>query len=79
MLHHFFLIFTIYLELLIKFNYVGLTLGNGAVSADKDRIDIKPYAPTFAETKLKNINSFILIYFDVFLFQKFRFLDWYLT
>ena len=44
---------------------VGLTLGNGAVSADKDRIDIKPYAPTFAETKLKNINSFILIYFDV--------------
>ena len=61
MLHHFFFIFTINLELLIKFNYVGLTLGNGAVSADKDRIDIKPYAPTFAETKLKNVKLFILM------------------
>ena len=78
MLHHFLNIHN-NLELQLKFNYEGLTLCNGAVSADKDRIDIKPYAPTFAETKLKNINSFILIYFDVFLFQKFRFLDWYLT
>ena len=51
-----------------------LTFGNGAVSADKDRIEIKPYAPTFAETKEKckivNRKSKYLIKY---------FLDWDLT
>ena len=70
MLHHFLNIHN-NLELQVKFNYEGLTLGNGAVSADKDRIDIKPYAPTFAETKLKNVKLFILMYLVFYKIQIF--------